>query len=86
MAQLNLSLTEHASNTGSTLHIFHLHACKHVCTKIDDIKPIVQSSCVLTRYAHNSLQMHTYMSEMHKPNLDCMLFVMQANCKTRTAI
>ena len=54
---------------------FILHACKHVCVcTIDDVKPIVQSSCVRTRCVHNSLPIHTSISGRHMPNLDYVHF------------
>ena len=38
---------------------FILHACKHACVyKIENIKPIIQSSCVHTRRVHDNLQAH----------------------------
>ena len=49
--------------------------------KIDDVKPIILSSCVCTRCVHDSLLMHTCMSGMHMPNLDCIHFGVHANCK-----
>ena len=47
--------------------------------KIDDVKPTVQINRVRTRHVHDSLQMHTYMSEKQSPNLDyvCMQIVSQ---------
>ena len=61
---------------------FILHACKHAYVrKIDDVKPIVQSSRVRTRRVHDSLQMHTCILGIHVPNLDYV----HASCKPRTA-
>ena len=47
----------------------HRHAC--LC-KIDDIKPIIQSSHVCIKHVYDSLQVatHVHMSGMHMPNLD----------------
>ena len=61
---------------------FILHACKHMCAhKTDDIRPIIQSSCVHIRRVHDSLQTHACRSRMHTPNLDYV----HTNCKPRTA-
>ena len=59
---------------------FILHTCKYVCTcKIDDVEPIVKSTCVCTRCVHNSWQMHTCMSGTYTPILVCMHFGLHAN-------
>ena len=62
-------------------YIFFIsHTFNHACAlKIDDVKPTVQISCVRTRRVHDSLQAHTCMSGMHKPNLNytCMQIVSQ---------
>ena len=59
-----------------------LQECKHTdALKIDDIKPVVEISCVCIRHVHNSLQIHTCMSAMHMQNLDYM----HANSKPKTA-
>ena len=79
MVQLNLKLTEHACGMGSTRHIFHF-ACMQAC-KIDDVKSIVQISCVRTRRVHDSLLIHACILGTHMPNLDYV----QTNCKPRTA-
>ena len=63
----------------STRHdtFFILYVCKHECArKIDNIKPVIQSSHVCARRVYDSLQMHVCMSEIHMPNLDCVHFVM----------
>ena len=75
-------------NIGSTQHVFFiLHTCKHACAcKIDDIKPIVQSSHVYTRCVHSGLQMYVCMSGTHMPNLDCVHFSVHENCKPRTMV
>ena len=57
---------QHGLNT-----FFISHSCRHTCArKIDDVEPTMQSSCGLTRRAHDSLQMHTCTSRMHTPTLD----------------
>ena len=45
---------------GLTGHNVHTHGSMHMTAhKIDDIKPVVQSSHIRTRRVHNSLQMYT---------------------------
>ena len=83
MVQLNLNLMENVCGIGLTQHIFILHTWKYACAcKINDINPIVQSSYRHTRYVHDSLQMHVWVSGMHMPNLivrilACMQIVSQ---------
>ena len=59
---------------------FISHMCKNMCAhRIDNVKPIIQSSRVYTRHVHDSLQTHACMSGMHTPNLNyvCMQIVNQ---------
>ena len=71
MVQLNLNLAEHMYGIGPAQDIFH-YTCMQACM-INDVKPIVQSSCICTRRVHGSIQMYT-------PNLDYV----HPNCKPRT--
>ena len=57
---------------------FYTHVSTYVCVcKIDDVKPIVQSSCVHTRHVDDTLQMLACMSGMHMPNLNYAASYMQ---------
>ena len=78
MVQLD---SEHACSMGFTCHI--LHVCAH---KIDDIRPIIQSSRVHTGRVHDSLYTHACMSGTYMPNLDCVTvhFGMHANFMPKT--
>ena len=68
-AQFKLDRTSVQHGLDMTCFSVHTHA-----SKIDDVKPTVQSPHVHTRGVHDSLQMHTCMSGMYMPNLDytCM--------------
>ena len=75
------STAQYVCGMGLTEHIFILHLCKHACAhKIDDVKPIIQSS---RRHVHNSLQIHGCKSGMHTPN---MHFGVHANSKPMTVV
>ena len=77
--QFNLNLTEHACSKGMTRLIFHFARMQaFVAHKVDDIKPIVQSSCVCTRCVHNVC--------VHVRNAHAKFGLhVQAICKPRTA-
>ena len=58
----------------NTTH-FH-HICKYVWPwKIDDIKPIVQNSCVCTRHVCNSLQIDAHVCKAAAISLKTTLLV-----------
>ena len=74
--QLNLKFTERACSKGMT-RVFS-HACKPACaSKIGDVKPAVQSSCVRTRRVHDAC--------VHVRNAHAKFGLrVHANCKPRT--
>ena len=64
--QLDRTCVQHGLDT--TGFSFYTHG-KHACEcKTDDIKHIVQRSCVCINSVHDSLQMHPCMSETYTPN------------------
>ena len=53
--------------------LFISHMCKYACAhKIDDIKPIIQSTHICTRHVYYCFQAHMCLSVMHVPNLECV--------------
>ena len=79
-AQFKLDRTRVQHRPDTTCFSFRTHSSMRArAHEIDDVKPTVQINRVCTRHVHDSLQMHTYMSEKKSPNLDyvCMQIVSQ---------
>ena len=66
---------------GSTWYIFILRACKHACARnIDDLKPIIQRSCIHTKHVHDTVVcrcMHAWLESTHQIWIACILVYMQ---------
>ena len=83
MSRSRMSSTHHILKIN--FHFSCIQACMHISDKDDDVKLILQTSCVYTRCVHDSLWMHACMSGMYMPNLDSVHFGVHANL-ARTAV
>ena len=79
MAQLNINIHAVCTRHNTFLiSLAYIHAHAH---EIDDVKTLVQSTCVDTICVHDNLYEHTCLSVTYMANLVCIHLDIYMNCK-----